>query len=476
VWNLGPNGMSPKYKSPRKAIPIRTEKAVLEKSRRRCTLCFGLDRDITEKRGQIAHLDGNRRNNAESNLAWMCLDHHSLFDSTTKQHKNYTISEVKEYRRRLCKELRGLYGGKAGAEAPQRSSSRARRSLASKPKQTERSAKVTYSPVATGTDISQNINSHNTITFAPSVDQHGCDFWLSFRPEGSRFLAIQNSGAEPGFDVVVRIPADGSGCTSDPINRLNNDGQWVLCFWKNDAVKLERMRPVIAEALMRATDNNGVGPKSIPVLIRYRTRQQRGCEQHLEIRLPLHNGIQFALPASSETKPRSHQQRGEPPPHLSKKLTLTRIVDRGSGEERKRIWEQRPDIVLEWTPGTGPTRDKGTFRNIGKRSGFSIKTESFSWSELQFVVPVQINAIHPDKEVTVELPVVEKTGPGSILVGSLDSFMRDQKFKERDDLKFRITFSDSEGHSFEREFTFRAGPGGSFGPRIITSLGPLRQI
>jgi hypothetical protein len=464
--------MSLKYKSPRRAIPIRVEKTVLEKSRRRCTLCFGLDRDVTEKRGQIAHLDGNRSNNAESNLAWMCLDHHSLFDSTTKQHKNYTISEVKEYRRRLYKELRVLYSGKAGAEAPQRSSPRARRALASKPKQAGRSAKVTYSPVATGADITQNINSHNTITFVPSADQHGCDFWLSFRPEGSRFLAIQNSGPEPGFDVVVRIPADGSGCTSDPINRLNNDRQWVLCFWKSDAVKLERMRPVIAEALMRAADNNTVAPKAIPVLITYRTRQQRACEQHLEIRLPFHDGIQFALPGSCEVI----QQQGEPPPLLSKGLTLTRIVDRGSGEERKQIWEQRPDIVLEWTPGTRANRDKGTFRNIGKRSGFSIKTGSFSWLELQFVAPVQINAIHPDKELTVELPVVEKTGPGSMLVGSLDSFMRDQKFKERDDLKLRITFSDSEGHSFEREFSFRAGPGGNFGPRIITSLGPLRPI
>lgn len=153
-----------------------------------------------------------------------------------------------------------------------------------------------------------------------------------------------------------------------------------------------------------------------------------------------------------------------------------RMVDRGSGEERKQTWEQRPDIVLEWTPGKRGGRDKGTFRNIGKRSGFSMKTGSFSWPELQFVVPVQVNAIHPDTEVTVELPVVEKTGPGSILVGSLDSFMRDQKFKERDDLKLTITFSDSEGHSFEREFEFRAGPGGSFGPLVITSLGPLRQL
>jgi hypothetical protein len=31
----------------------------------------------------------------------MCLDHHSLYDSKTKQHKNYTIHEVKDARSRL---------------------------------------------------------------------------------------------------------------------------------------------------------------------------------------------------------------------------------------------------------------------------------------------------------------------------------------------------------------------------------------
>src|SRR5260370_12436456 len=143
--------MSLKYKSPRKAIPIRIEKAVLAKSRRRCTLCFGLDGDLTEKRGQIAHLDGNRNNNAESNLAWMCLDHHRLFDSKTKQHKNYTIPEVKEYRRKLYKALRLI---------PQRSSShRARRSSASKPNRAKRSTKIINSPVATNANISHTVYS-----------------------------------------------------------------------------------------------------------------------------------------------------------------------------------------------------------------------------------------------------------------------------------------------------------------------------
>ena len=75
--------------------------AVLDRSRRRCTLCFHLDGDIREKHGQIAHLDQEPSNFAEDNLAFICLAHHSLYDSRTSQHKNYTVSEVKAARERL---------------------------------------------------------------------------------------------------------------------------------------------------------------------------------------------------------------------------------------------------------------------------------------------------------------------------------------------------------------------------------------
>lgn len=42
----------------------------------------------------------------------------------------------------------------------------------------------------------------------------------------------------------------------------------------------------------------------IPVLISYRTRTEQGCESHLEIRLPLKNGIQFALPENQQSTTR----------------------------------------------------------------------------------------------------------------------------------------------------------------------------
>lgn len=85
----------------RKKIPSSIEADVLEKSGRRCCLCYVLDRDYEEKGGQIAHLDGNRNNNAITNLAFLCLPHHNVFDSTTSQSKNYSTAEVKRYRKSL---------------------------------------------------------------------------------------------------------------------------------------------------------------------------------------------------------------------------------------------------------------------------------------------------------------------------------------------------------------------------------------
>jgi hypothetical protein len=89
----------------RRKIPADVEARVLLKCARRCCLCFALDGDFREKEGQIAHLDHNRANNAESNLAFLCLKHHSLYDSTTSQHKNYTTEEVKQARAKLHAEV-----------------------------------------------------------------------------------------------------------------------------------------------------------------------------------------------------------------------------------------------------------------------------------------------------------------------------------------------------------------------------------
>jgi hypothetical protein len=82
----------------RKRIPLAIETAVLFKSARPCALCFHLRADLSEQVGQIAHLDQDPANFADDNLTFMCLEHHTVFDSTTSQHKNYTIPEVKAAR------------------------------------------------------------------------------------------------------------------------------------------------------------------------------------------------------------------------------------------------------------------------------------------------------------------------------------------------------------------------------------------
>lgn len=86
---------------PRKPLPKDIETSVLVESRRRCCICFGLDRDTKLKAGQIAHLDGNRDNNRIENLAFLCLKHHDDYDSRTSQRKGLTMHEVKKYRDEL---------------------------------------------------------------------------------------------------------------------------------------------------------------------------------------------------------------------------------------------------------------------------------------------------------------------------------------------------------------------------------------
>lgn len=78
-----------------------SEDAVLIKSRRRCCLCFHLTGKREAVVGQLAHIDHDRSKSTEDNLAWLCLEHHTLYDSKTSQHKNYTSGELKHYKMAL---------------------------------------------------------------------------------------------------------------------------------------------------------------------------------------------------------------------------------------------------------------------------------------------------------------------------------------------------------------------------------------
>jgi len=85
----------------RRRIPAEIEESVLVLSRRRCCLCFGLNRDLAIKQGQIAHLDGRPDNNDLDNLAFMCLEHHDQYDTRTSQSKGLTAREAKRFRKDL---------------------------------------------------------------------------------------------------------------------------------------------------------------------------------------------------------------------------------------------------------------------------------------------------------------------------------------------------------------------------------------
>ena len=85
----------------RKRFLPEVETKVLLSSGRRCALCYGLYGDTALKEGQIAHVDRNAENAAEDNAAWLCLDHHSKYDSRSQQAKSYTPEELKAYRARL---------------------------------------------------------------------------------------------------------------------------------------------------------------------------------------------------------------------------------------------------------------------------------------------------------------------------------------------------------------------------------------
>lgn len=81
--------------------PADVEANVLIHSRRRCCLCVFLEKNFERRKGQVAHLDQDPGNNDPDNLAFLCFDHHDEYDSRTRQTKNFTLHEVKEYRKKL---------------------------------------------------------------------------------------------------------------------------------------------------------------------------------------------------------------------------------------------------------------------------------------------------------------------------------------------------------------------------------------
>ncbi len=85
----------------RKKLPDEVEIQVIVNSRRRCCMCYALERDTGIKQGQIAHIDRNSANDDLSNLAFLCLQHHDSYDSKTSQSKGFRPKEIKRYQEEL---------------------------------------------------------------------------------------------------------------------------------------------------------------------------------------------------------------------------------------------------------------------------------------------------------------------------------------------------------------------------------------
>ncbi|MEQ1775090.1 MAG: hypothetical protein ABL891_15040 [Burkholderiales bacterium] len=88
---------------------------MLTKSRRRCALCFCYDSVTSIVDGQIAHIDRNKNNNLEDNLAFLCLPHHNKYDSTSRQSKGFLAEELIQAKLDLEKWAEKLEPGETGA-------------------------------------------------------------------------------------------------------------------------------------------------------------------------------------------------------------------------------------------------------------------------------------------------------------------------------------------------------------------------
>lgn len=64
-------------------------------------MCYGLKGTLDVADGQIAHLDQNRGNAAIENLAYLCLQCHKIYDSTSNRTLAFTAGEISLYRKKL---------------------------------------------------------------------------------------------------------------------------------------------------------------------------------------------------------------------------------------------------------------------------------------------------------------------------------------------------------------------------------------
>lgn len=196
--------------SARKKLPEDVTTEILVRSRRRCCLCYGLNRDADIKQGQLAHLDQNRENNRPDNLAFLCLQHHDLYDSRASQSKGYTISEVKAYRDELYGDTQRLAIRSVIVPASPMFSAREEQEALNFHTGTHRSQSVVLL-VEDGAKTAEEINSEIapfdlewTRTIISDVVYSG---WVRRSPEeGSRFELTMNGRRM--LDVLNALPQE----------------------------------------------------------------------------------------------------------------------------------------------------------------------------------------------------------------------------------------------------------------------------
>jgi len=94
-----------KTRKGRVSVSPEVRQEVLNRSRRRCCMCFGLKGDLGVKQGQLAHLSRDPSNSRPSDLAYLCQECHTLYDTKSNRVLGFTADEVRVYRDQLYAEL-----------------------------------------------------------------------------------------------------------------------------------------------------------------------------------------------------------------------------------------------------------------------------------------------------------------------------------------------------------------------------------
>jgi|GEM_PF-5390453 hypothetical protein len=96
----------------RTKIPPAIETQVLAECRRRCAFCHFFEKiTVHNTQGQIAHIDRNRANHDESNLAYLCLPHHDAYDLKPSQSKRLSPGELRQAKSELLAYIRTPQSG-----------------------------------------------------------------------------------------------------------------------------------------------------------------------------------------------------------------------------------------------------------------------------------------------------------------------------------------------------------------------------